>query len=218
MIHIMTGYIYNERQMINDPLQQRVLYEHPFSKFHHNKSSIPQQDSYKAKAAARRTTRPPTLPPTLVAAPVKTGMFEPVGLAMVPLTGMEVNWGATTAEALETAERVTMLALEEVLDGQGLTITVELAAMDELWCHRVRVIHNKSGSFPICQERTYAAVGIIAAAGAEEAMDMGAAELLAVTGQTVVETAMVLVTTMVEWAGHDVTVGAQLVMVISWVE
>lgn len=147
-------------------------------------------------------------------------MFEPVGLAtaMVPLTGMEVNRGATT-EALETAERVTMLALGEVLDGQGLTMTVELAAMEELLCRRVRVRHPPEiGSFHISQNTTYAAVGIIAAAGAEEAMDMGAAELLAVTGQMVVETAMVLVTTMVEWAGHEVTVGAQLVMVISWVE
>lgn len=62
-------------------------------------------------------------------------------------------------------------------------------------------------------------MGIIAAAGAAlEDMAMGAAELLAETGQTVVETAIVLVTTMVEWAGHEVTVGAQLVTVYTWVE
>lgn len=107
------------------------------------------QHSYKAKAAARRTTRPPTLPPTLVAAPVKTGMFEPVGLAtaMVPLTGMEVNLGPTTAVPLEAAERVTMAAaLEEALDGHELTTTVELAdicaaleaAMEALFCRQVR--------------------------------------------------------------------------------
>ena len=41
---------------------------------------------------------------------------------------------------------------------------------------------------------------------------------VAVTGQTVVETAMTEVTTVVDSAGQLVTVGAQLVMVISWVE
>lgn len=136
---------------------------------------------------------------------MNTGIFEPVGLAtdMVPLTGMEVNLGATTPDLLATAERVTMAAaLDEAPDGHGLTRTVELAALDELLCRQVRKgIHNRSAHFRLAgQEWTYAAVGIIAAAaGAEpEALDTGAAELLAVTGQTVVETAMVLVTTMVE--------------------
>ena len=44
-----------------------------------------------------------------------------------------------------------------------------------------------------------------------------AAGVVSVTGQTVVEIAMVEVTTVVESAGQLVTVGAQLVMVISLV-
>ena len=64
---------------------------------------------------------------------------------------------------------------------------------------------------------TYAEDGIAAAAAAAAELE-GAAELAALTGQTVVETATVLVTTMVEWAGHEVTVGAQLVTVYNWVE
>jgi hypothetical protein len=42
--------------------------------------------------------------------------------------------------------------------------------------------------------------------------------LVSVTGQMVVETAMVLVTTVVESAGQSVTVAAQLVMVTRLVE
>jgi len=41
---------------------------------------------------------------------------------------------------------------------------------------------------------------------------------VSVTGQTVVEIAMMEVTTLVDSAGQLVTVGAQLVTVISWVE
>lgn len=53
----------------------------------------------------------------------------------------------------------------------------------------------------------------IAAAGAEE-LELA----VALTGQTVVDTAMTEVTTVVDAAGQSVTVGAQLVMVILWVE
>lgn len=50
------------------------------------------------------------------------------------------------------------------------------------------------------------------AAAAEEAE--AGDDALSVMGQTVVETAMVMVVTTVLWAGHEVTVGAQLVMVL----
>ena len=72
-------------------------------------------------------------------------MVEPVGLATatVPLTGMEVNLGATMPEALLAAERVTMAAaLEAALEGHELTTTVELpdiwAAIEDLSRHQVR--------------------------------------------------------------------------------
>ena len=47
--------------------------------------------------------------------------------------------------------------------------------------------------------------------------ELAAAGVVSVTGQTVVETAMVEVTTVVESAGQLVTLAAQLVMVISLV-
>ncbi len=56
-------------------------------------------------------------------------MLEDVAVApaMVPLRGIDVNFGAVT-EALEAAERVTItLALEDSLEGQGLARTVVLA-------------------------------------------------------------------------------------------
>ena len=60
-----------------------------------------------------------------------------------------------------------------------------------------------------------ATAGAAAAAGAELAA-AGAAD--GVTGQTVVETATTEVTTMVALAGHEVTVGPQLVTVTKLVE
>ena len=143
------------------------------------------------------------------AAPVKADMFGLVGVAtdMLPLTGMEVNWAPTPPEALATAGRVTLLALEALHEVHELTRTVELAACQQTG--NVAAISTDPFS------GTYAELGM-AMAAAEPGVT-GAAEPLVLTGQTVVDTATTLVTTTVELAGHAVTFGAQLVMVICWV-
>lgn len=137
--------------------------------------------------------------------PVDTG-DTPVGTVpgIVTVDAEGVVEGEDTGAVLEGA----------VLEGAGVVVEGAGAVVEEAGA----VVEDAGAVVEGEEEGTEVVATVVVVkvvGGAEAALVGDVAVSVAVTGQIVVEIAIVLVMTVVEWAGQLVTVGAQLVMVTS---
>lgn len=139
-----------------------------------------------------------------------TGLLTPVCADWVEEPGKMVV-GADLVDMLETWVSTDML---EVL---GTCVSADLVDMLETWVSTdlVDVLETCVSTDLVDMLETWVSTDLLELLGTWVSADL--VEVL-LTGHTVVETAMMLVLTMVDEAGQEVTVGGQLVTVMTLVE